>query len=37
MAEYMSGPPEQVARAFKAMLGMKRLDIAKLKAAFEGS
>ncbi len=31
-----SGTPEQVARVTKAFLGMKKLDLAQLKAAFEG-
>jgi predicted 3-demethylubiquinone-9 3-methyltransferase (glyoxalase superfamily) len=36
MAKYLNGPPEKAGRAFHAMLGMKRLDIGKLRAAFEG-
>jgi predicted 3-demethylubiquinone-9 3-methyltransferase (glyoxalase superfamily) len=36
MAELMRGPPDKVGRAFQAMMGMKKIDIAKLKSAFEG-
>lgn len=37
MEEAMSGPdPAGVERAFKAMLGMKKLDVAALKRAYKG-
>ena len=36
MAEMMSGDPQRVQRAFKAMLQMKKLDIAELKRAYNG-
>jgi len=36
MAEMMSGDPKKVQRAFKAMLEMKKLDIAELKRAYNG-
>ena len=36
MAEMMTGDPEKSQRAFKAMLQMKKLDIAELKRAYAG-
>ena len=36
MAEMMTGDPQKVQRAFKAMLQMKKLDIAELKRAYAG-
>ena len=36
MAELMKGPPDKSGRAMQAMLAMKKLDIAKLRRAFDG-
>jgi predicted 3-demethylubiquinone-9 3-methyltransferase (glyoxalase superfamily) len=36
MNDFMQGDPEAVKRATQAMLGMKKLDIAALKAAYDG-
>ena len=36
MAKYMQGAPEQTERVTRAFLQMKKFDLAKLKAAYEG-
>lgn len=36
MGSFMQGDPERVKRATQAMLGMKKIDIAALKAAYDG-